>query len=73
MNMEKVDQSQNVLDLSWYDKNIYFFQLNFLPAGNKFVTRYVLSLFLPPLYIQKGDKNEGSDKIKLVRSHFPPE
>lgn len=25
MNMEKVDQSQNVLGLSWYDKNIYFF------------------------------------------------
>ena len=25
MNMEKVDQSQNVLALSWYDKNIYFF------------------------------------------------
>ena len=74
MNMEKVDQSQNVLGLSWYDKNIYFFfQLNFSPAGNKFVTRYVLSLFLPPLYIQKGAKTAGSDKIKLIRGHFPLE
>ena len=25
MNMEKVNQSQNVLRFSWYNKNIYFF------------------------------------------------
>ena len=32
MNMEKVDQSQNVLGLSWYDKNIYFFPTQFFAS-----------------------------------------